>query len=94
MGINNELLSTPVPVIVRQCIKDCIRSIQRGLGTSKLKDAFNGMLLGSLPISESSDGFSFSDVTHCRDMVVIGLWFMLREPELANAKPLTLAGWE
>jgi hypothetical protein len=34
--------------------------------------------------------FSLANVAHNRDMVVLGLWFMLREAEMANAKALDL----
>ena len=89
-GYQQRTLRTSVSPLVRQTIKDCIRSIQRGAGVTKLKDAFNGMLVGAVPISEIVEPFCLDNVSHCRDMVVLGLWFMLREAEMANAKALDL----
>jgi hypothetical protein len=89
-GYQQRTLRTPISPLVRQTIKDCIRSIQRGAGVTKLKDAFNGMLVGSIPTSETVEPFSLANVAHNRDMVVLGLWFMLREAEMANAKALDL----
>ena len=57
---------------------------------TKLKDAFNGMLVGSIPTSETVEPFSLTNAAHNRDMVVLGLWLMLREAEMANAKALDL----
>ena len=57
---------------------------------SRLKDAFNGMLVGNISISEESTSFSFAEISHCRDLAVIGLWFMLRESEMAHAKAIDL----
>ena len=89
-GHQQRALQTPVPTMVKLGIRDCIRSIQRGLGESKLKDAFNGLLLGNLPPSMDEQPFSFGNTDHCRDMAVIGLWFMLRESELASARACDL----
>ena len=71
-------------------IRDCIRSIQRGLGESRLKDAFNGLFLGNIAPTMDEEPFSFANVSHCRDMAMIGLWFMLRESELASARACDL----
>ena len=81
-----RVLQTPIPALVKLSIRDCIRSIQRGLGTSRLKDSFDGMLVGDIPVDLDESPFDFDRLGHARDMVVIGLWFMLREAELANAK--------
>jgi hypothetical protein len=89
-GHQQRALQTPVPTMVKLGIRDCIRSIQRGLGESKLKDAFNGLLLGNIPPSTDEQPFSFGNTDHCRDMAVIGLWFMLRESELASARACDL----
>ena len=86
MSHQQRALRTPVPQIVKQGIKDCVRSIQRGLGVSQLKDSFNGLLIGNIEPKEDGAAFSFEDILHCRDMAVIGLWFMLREAEMANAR--------
>lgn len=85
-GYQQRVLRTEIPTMVRQCIKDCIRSVLRGLGVSQLKDSFNGMLVGSIQPSDDAEAFSFDNIRHCRDMVVIGLWYMLREVEMANSR--------
>ena len=85
-GHQQRVLKTPVPAIVKLGIRDCIRSIQRGLGESKLKDAFNGLLLGGIQPTSDEEPFSFDNISHCRDMAMIGLWFMLRESEMASAR--------
>ena len=89
-GHQQRALRTSISPLIRQTIKDCIRSIQRGAGTSKLKDSFNGMLLNLVPISETIEPFNLDNVSHARDMVAIGLWFMLRESEMANCKALDI----
>ena len=86
MSHQQRTLRTPVPQIVKQGIKDCVRSIQRGLGVSQLKDAFNGLLISNIEPGDEGAAFSLQNVLHCRDMAVIGLWFMLREAEMANAR--------
>ena len=52
---------------------------------SQLKDGFNALLLSNVPISEDSDSFDMRRVEHSRDMVVVALWYMLREVELSAA---------
>jgi len=89
-GHQQRALKTPIPAIVKMGIRDCIRSIQRGLGESRLKDAFNGLLLGNIAPTMDEEPFSFANVSHCRDMAMIGLWFMLRESELASARACDL----
>lgn len=86
MEHQQKTLKTPIPRIVELCIRDCIRSIQRDLGVSKLKDAFNGLLIGSIDPDDDGAAFSFENTSQCRGMAVIGLWCMLREAELAGAK--------
>ena len=80
-----RVLKTAVPPIVKLGIRDCIRSIQRGLGTSQLKDSFNALLVGDIKTSNDESAFDLSKLGHARDMVVIGLWYMLREAEMAAA---------
>ena len=85
-GHQQRVLRTPVPAIVKLGIRDCVRSIQRGLGERKLKDSFNGLLIGNMAFSTDELPFSFENIAHCRDMAVIGMWFMLREVEMASAR--------
>ena len=89
-------LSTEVSPLIRRCIRDCVRSIRRGLGASTLKDAFDGRLLGHLAIGDEDVAFDFDNPFHARDVCIIGMWFMLREQELAGARlsQLTLSGQE
>ena len=89
-------LSTEVSPLIRRCIRDCVRSIRRGLGAATLKDAFDGRLLGHLGIGDEEVAFSFDNPFHARDTCIIGMWFMLREQELAGARlsHLTLSGQE
>ena len=96
VGHQQRTLRTPVEPLVRQCIRDYTRSILRGLGVSKLKDSFNGMLIGNIPFTDEISAFTFSELSHCRDASLIGLWFMLREIEMANAHAVdfTLHGSE
>eukprot|EP00435_Cladocopium_sp_Y103_P044708 s2661_g12.t1 len=79
-------LRTHVPQMVRATIRDCLRSISRGLGTSKLKDSFDALLLGRIEAVEDNEPFSFSLLHHIRDMSVLGIWYMMRESELAGAR--------
>eukprot|EP00438_Fugacium_kawagutii_P031607 Skav220683 [mRNA] locus=scaffold4902:39183:40898:- [translate_table: standard] len=79
-------LHTPVDQMLRHTIRDCLRSILRGLGAHRLKDSFNGLKLAEVPISHDETAFDMEDLSHARDMAVIGLWYMLRESEMASAK--------
>ena len=44
----------------------------------------------NMPFSTDEEPFSFDNVAHCRDMALIGLWFMLRESEMASARECDL----
>ena len=79
-------LQTVVPPLIRHCIRDCIRFIQRGLGVSRLKDSFSFLQVGSIPFLEDASPFSFNSLPYVRDMCVIGRWSMLRESELASGR--------
>ena len=89
-------LRTEVDGISRRCIKDCVRSIRRGLGVTPLKDAFDARLLVNIPVVDDTLPFNFAEVGHLRDASLIAIWFMLREIEFSNAKlsHLTLIGDE
>ena len=58
-----------------------MRSIERGLGPSKLKDSFDLTLLRTI-----WDLPNFENVEDDYIMVLSGSWFPMREIELANAK--------
>ena len=91
-----RVLRTSVPSIVKLGIRDCIRSIQRGLGTSQLKDSFNGLLVGEIAADRDASAFSLSRLGHARDLVILDLWCMLREAEISGAmmEDLQLTGRE
>ena len=70
-----------IPVEVELSRKDAVRSIERGLGPSKLKDSFDLTLLRTL--------WDLPDFQRIEDdyiMVLSGSWFLMREIELANAR--------
>eukprot|EP00438_Fugacium_kawagutii_P032161 Skav231579 [mRNA] locus=scaffold481:254699:256465:- [translate_table: standard] len=79
-------LRISIDPMLRHTMRDCIRSILRGLGSQKLKDSFNGLLLNKVEITHDADPFDLNRVSHARDMCIVGLWFMMRESELASAK--------
>ena len=89
-------LRTEVDGISRRCIKDCVRSIRRGLGVTALKDAFDARLLVNISVVDDTIPFNFAELGHLRDASLIAIWFMLREIEFSNAKlsHLTLIGDE
>ena len=70
-----------IPVEVELSIKDAVRSIERGLGPSKLKDSFDLTLLRTL-----WDLPNFKQLEDEYIMVLSGSWFLMREIELANAR--------
>ena len=86
MGYQQRHLRTDVDSLTRRCVKDCIRSIRRGLGSQHLKDSFDASLLGDFPGQEDTTPFSFDCLEHIKDMCILGIWFMLRENELSSAK--------
>eukprot|EP00435_Cladocopium_sp_Y103_P029858 s2362_g7.t1 len=65
-----------------------------GPGDIKMKDGFDAFLLSRIQPSDNFAQFSFEELSHIRDMVVLGTWYMLRESELAGAQAndLTLDG--
>ena len=81
-----RVLHTPVPPMIRHCIKDCVRSIKRGLGITRLKDGFPALGLALIPFLDDGRPFDLACKTHTRDMAVIATWFMLREIEIASAR--------
>ena len=76
-----RVLHTPVPPMIRHCIKDCVRSIN-----TRLKDGFPALGLALIPFSDDGRPFDLSCKIHTRDMAVIATWFMLREIEMASAR--------
>ena len=79
-------LGIPIDPIIRQCIKGNLRSIERGLGPSRLKEAFPLPALRPLICPTDIEPFDSGRVAHAADVLVIGVWWMLREVELAAAR--------
>ena len=63
-----------------------MRSIRRGLGPAGLKDSFDVSYLSNITHQEQPEPFSVENPVHMLDVVVLGLWFMLREAEIAAAR--------
>lgn len=78
-------LRTSISPAVRHCIRDSTRSITKGLGVSQPKNGFNALLLFKIPTADHSEKFDMTKLEHSTDMVVISLWFMLREVEMSAA---------
>lgn len=85
MGYQLRSLGSIVEPLVKATVKDCVRSIKRGLGPAALKDSFDVWAIFEVP-SDSIGAFDIHNVYHARDVVVLGCWFMLREVELSAAK--------
>ena len=79
-------LGLPVDPMVRQAMKDHIRSTERGLGPSQLKEAFMMPMIGPLVQLHDRDPFAATTVAHAVDVIILGVWWMLREVELAAAR--------
>ena len=86
-AINYQLrmLHETVHPLLRSLIRDMNRSIKRGLGPSQLKHGFDPFLITGLIDSNDSDPFDLNRVSHFIDVMIIGVWFMLREIEVANS---------
>ena len=69
---------------LRSHIRDCIRSVRRGLGPDKLKDAFPVGALAAAIRSDTSDPGPWrqDDPEAWADVLLFSCWFMLREVEL------------
>ncbi|CAE7552837.1 Dnmt3b [Symbiodinium sp. CCMP2592] len=81
-------LQVPVEPNLKALIRDCKRSILRGLGPDQLKDSFEVPKLRAL-IPATDWGIAPwdpSDVHSWLDAVIISLWFMFREVELASLR--------
>eukprot|EP00438_Fugacium_kawagutii_P028771 Skav212377 [mRNA] locus=scaffold1983:152662:154377:+ [translate_table: standard] len=91
-----RVLRTSVSSLIRCCIRDCVRSILRGLGVSKLKDSFDALKLGEIRTAAVDGPFDFGCDDHIKDMVIICTWYMLRESEMSQAclNHLSLVGDE
>ena len=74
--------------VLRQLIKDCRRSILRGLGPESLKDAFDVAALRPLLqlASEQVGPWDVSDIASMTDGLLLSSWFMLREIEFGGLR--------
>ena len=79
-------LHSSVPPHIRACMRDCIRSIRRGLGPAALKDSFDLRLLAS-HVEEGSEfeAFSWDSLPAAVDAVLVAAYFCMREIEMAAA---------
>ncbi|OLP77802.1 hypothetical protein AK812_SmicGene42098 [Symbiodinium microadriaticum] len=79
-------LHLAVPSHVRAIIRDCIRSVHRGLGPSALKDSFDLRALSSAVVEGSEfQAFSWSDLPSAVDALLVAAYFCMREIEMASA---------
>lgn len=85
MGYQMRQLGLQVDPLVRGTIKEVVRSVKRGLGPARLKEAFDVWRLQPLTFSDGDDPFDLNDIAHCVDMVIIGVWWMLRELDVLSA---------
>ncbi len=87
-AINFQLrtLRKVVHPLLRSLIKDTVRTIKRGLGPAHLKHGFDPFLVTGLTDPNDSDPFDPDRLSHFVDVVVIAVWFMLREIEIASAR--------
>ena len=69
---------------LRSHIRDCIRSVRRGLGPAQLKDSFPvGALSAALRAGDHDPGpWRQDDPEAWADVLLFSCWFMLREVEL------------
>ena len=86
LGYQARHLQVAVDPIHRSAIKDAVRSIRRGLGPAGLKDSFDVSYLSNIAHQDQPEPFSAENPVHMLDVVVLGLWFMLREAEIAAAR--------
>lgn len=89
-------LHEQVHPLIRSTIKDCVRSIRRGLGPSRLKEGFDVFALADAVDVDDQEPFDMFKTSHMADVFIVGCWFMMREIEMAGAlrHHLTLEGNE
>ena len=73
---------------LRSLIRDYVRSIRRGLGPAKLKDAFSVEDLAAVvPIyNDKVSQWQEDDPTAWADVLLLSGWYMLREIELGGLR--------
>ena len=82
------MTSVAVPPDVEMAIRDGVRSIERGMGKSEMKDAF---VFERVKFPNPSSPVSWNE-RFAVTMMILGCWFLLREVELASlrAKHMTV----
>ena len=81
-----------VPAMVESAIANVLRSIERGIGPSRLKDGFAVELLGTAVQfdlyleAEVQKDFLTTDTAAQVDMVLLGAWWLTRGLEVATTK--------
>ena len=85
-GHQQRVLVAPVDEFLRQCSKQFVRAITRGMGPAQLKDSFDIADLAMIPIEETTTPFRLSSPGHGRDLCLVSARFMVRELELAAAR--------
>eukprot|EP00434_Breviolum_minutum_P002108 symbB.v1.2.001863.t2/scaffold77.1/size347087/34 len=70
----------------RVCHQGCSEKYPSRLGPAGLKDSFDVSALHNIAHQEQPEPFSAENPVHMLDVVIVGLWFMLREAELAAAR--------
>ncbi|CAE6912109.1 unnamed protein product [Symbiodinium sp. CCMP2592] len=79
-------MHTVVPGHIKAMIRDCVRSVRRGLGPSSLKDSFDLWSLASAVVEGSEfRAFSWSDLPAAIDALIVASYFCMREIEMASA---------
>ena len=79
-------LHMTVPPHIRSIIRDCVRSIRRGLGPSALKDSFDLRCLAPSVLEGSEfQAFSWSSLPAAADAWLVAAYFCMREIEMASA---------
>ena len=79
-------LHMTVPAHVRSIIRDCVRSVRRGLGPAALKDSFDLRCLAPSVVEGSEfQAFSWSTLPAAVDALLVATYFCMREIEMASA---------
>jgi hypothetical protein len=81
-----RVFGVPVDAVARRAQTGLVRSIRRGLPGSRLKEAFDPRLLEPVVRLDSyRQPFDALVPHHVVDLLIVSLWFVLREIELASA---------
>ncbi|CAE7815603.1 unnamed protein product [Symbiodinium sp. CCMP2592] len=71
---------------IKALIRDCVRSIKRGLGPSALKDSFDVCLLAPhVQPGTEFEPFSWQDMAAATDALLVASYWCMREIEMAGA---------